>query len=154
VGLFGSYDWKAAHSQEFFHFVALKFKTVEEAYGYMTDYGKSQLNLERFRKVLRLFFADRFQESDALDIWRNLSGGKEVVDLAQLTRLHGHLWSVSDSAVEQEFPKDSWQYQDFSIIKGTTVRSEEHAYAERQKMEDQCNKFVDLSLCRSTTCGT
>jgi hypothetical protein len=85
-----------------------------------------------------------------MDIWKNLSGGKEGVDLAQLIRLHGHLWSFSNSAVEQELPKDCWQYQDFSIIKGTTVWSEENAYVEWQEMEE-CNKFVNLLLWRLTT---
>lgn len=53
---------------------------------------------------------------------------------------------MNESAIEKEFPQDSWKYQDFSIIKGTTTRSGEFAFDERQRMEEQCTKFVSLPL--------
>lgn len=87
-------------------------------------------------------FGNRFQPSDIQGIWKNLSGGKDTLDLGQFKRFHGHLWSVSENPIDREYPKDGWKYQDFSIIKGTTVRSSEFNYEEREKMEEQCNTFV------------
>lgn len=56
-------------------------------------------------------------------MWHNVSGGKDKLDFNQFKRLHGDLWSSFENDINSEFPKDSWKYQDFSIIKGTTVRS-------------------------------
>lgn len=55
-----------------------------------------------------------------------MAGGKDNLESSQFNKLHGHLWIDGDNSVDKEFPKDSWRYQDFSIIKGTTVRSGEH----------------------------
>ena len=95
------------------------------------------------------FFAGRFTAGDLRNIWGNVAGGRESVDGGQFERLQGGLWGRAEGAeVEREYPKDSWRYQDFSIIRGTTVRSNEHQYEERQRMEQQCTKFVSDVLCR------
>ena len=33
-------------------------------------------------------------------------------------------WNSERGAVDSEYPKDDWKYQDFKIIKGTSVRNE------------------------------
>ena len=110
----------------------------------MSEYSNKSVNYDRFKQVMNEFFKDRFQPSDSKNIWKTLAGGREQLDLPQFKKLHDHLWKAQDDSVDRQFPKDSWQYQDFSIIKGTTVRSSEFNYEEREKMEDQCNKFVSF----------
>lgn len=151
VGLFASFDWKAEHIREFIHTLQLKFASCEEAHRFMSDYARRKVDFSRFRQVVTELFGGRFQESDCRNIWNTLAGGRDTLELAAFQKSFGDAWEGEENAVEQEFKKDSWQYQDFSIIKGTTTRSLEHEYQERQKMESQCSKFVPLRLPRSTT---
>lgn len=151
VGLFKGFNWKSEHTKEVTDFLRVKFGSAQEFYKYLSGYGKCRVDMERFREVLDQFFRGRFQPSEVKNIWKNVAGGHDVIDQALFKKLNGHLWSSQDNSVDKEFPKDGWQYQDFSIIKGTTVRSNQFNYEEKEKMEDQCNKFVPFVLCRSIT---
>ena len=43
VGLFGAYDWKSEHIREFTDFIALKFKSSEEAYKYLSGFTNKSI---------------------------------------------------------------------------------------------------------------
>jgi hypothetical protein len=97
----------------------------------MSQFTNNPIDYSRFKQIISEFFGNRFHSTDVENIWRYVSGGKEKLDVNQFKRLHGDLWAASSDAIISEFPKDSWKYQDFSIIKGTTVRSNDHEYEEK-----------------------
>jgi hypothetical protein len=104
-------------------YLKVKFSSVDDAFKYFSGYGKSKVDYRRFKEVLDDFFRGRFQPSECKNVWKNIAGGRDEINQEQFKKINGHLWKGLDSSVEKEFPKDGWQYQDFSIIKGTTVRS-------------------------------
>lgn len=93
----------------------------------MSDFSNKAISFERFKQVVSEFFGNRFHANDIENIWHSI-GGKDSLDGNQFKRLFGDAWSSSENDINFEFPKDSWKYQDFSIIKGTTIRSTEHKY--------------------------
>ena len=128
IGLFKGYHWVSEHSKEVCDFLRVKFGSCEDAWRYVAGYDRKTIDFSRFKEVINEFFRGRFENSDVKNIWKNIAGGRDTLDGAQFKKLNGHLWRSDDNAVEREYPKDGWQYQDFSIIKGTTIRSNEHNY--------------------------
>ena len=109
----------------------IKFGTIEEAFKRLAGNGSKVLTSSKFNQAINELFKGRFQPSDIKNIWKTFAGGKDSLDYAHFAQLHGNLWQSTSNTVDSEFPKDSWRYQDFSIIKGTTVRSSEFEYEER-----------------------
>ena len=61
-------------------------------------------------------------------------GNDRNLSLSQFLKRYSKEWVTMDRSIDKVFPQDSWQYEDFSIIKGTTMRSFEQAYDETQSM--------------------
>ena len=129
--LFGGYNWKSEHNREFLDFLRLKFASAEEAFKYMAQYHNKSISHDRFKKVVHEFFGNRFQKSDVEKLWQHLTTGQKALDWNRFNRLYGDLWSSESDPVDEEFPQDKWQYQDKSIIKGTTMRSSHYNYEEK-----------------------
>ena len=47
------------------------------------------------------FFKGRFQPSDCKNIWKNIAGGRDNLDLPQFKKLHGYLWRSEDDSVDR-----------------------------------------------------
>lgn len=89
----------------------------------MNAYNKSSLDFGRFSKFVEELFGNRFKKVDAKNIWRNLAAGKNQLSLVTFRENFGEEWTNSINPIDREFPKDDWQYEDYSIIKGTQTRT-------------------------------
>jgi hypothetical protein len=64
IGLFGSYDWKSEHSRELTDFLVIKFKSVDQAFRYMSQFTNNPIDYSRFKQIISEFFGNRFHSTD------------------------------------------------------------------------------------------
>lgn len=81
-------------------------------------------------KFVEELFGSRFKKSDIANIWKNLSAGKGTISLAEFQERIGEDWKKLGHPIDAEYPRDDWQYEDYTIIKGTQIRNDEHIYNE------------------------
>lgn len=142
VAIFGVYNWKSEQTKEFLEKIRGKFTNPTEAYKCMNAYAKNKLDFNRFLKFTEEVFGTRFKKLDVKNIWRNIAGSASTLSLQEFEARMEGVWADSSSAVDKEFPRDDWQYEDFSIIKGTTLRNTEYEYNETENVESQVRKIV------------
>lgn len=58
--------------------------------------------------------------------------------------MFGKKWRERTDALQSDFPRDKWRYQDYDIIRGTVTRSLQHAFNESDQLETQCRKMVEV----------
>lgn len=66
----------------------------------MSQFSGKAFDFDRFKRILTEFFGNRFHPSDAENIWHNIAGGKDRLDLVQFKRLHGDLWSSTENEID------------------------------------------------------
>lgn len=52
VGLFKGFNWKSEHCREVTDFLKVKFGSADDAFRYLSSYGKCRVDFERFKEVL------------------------------------------------------------------------------------------------------
>jgi hypothetical protein len=67
----------------------------------MAGYGNQSVDFTRFSQVAAQFFSNRFTSSDLRNVWANLAGGNDTLNLAQFKKLHAHLWKEDNTSVDK-----------------------------------------------------
>lgn len=67
----------------------------------MTGFSSKAIDLTRFKEIVVEFFGNRFQNSDVINIWKTVSGGKDKLELGQFKKLHGHVWKTDELSIEK-----------------------------------------------------
>lgn len=70
-------------------------------------------------------FGERFKKNDVKNIWKDIAGNRTDVNQNYFSQVFSKYngWEKQKNAIDEEFPKDDWQYEDYNIIQGTTMRS-------------------------------
>ena len=141
---FGNFDWKSSVAMEFIETLQTKFSEIKEAFKHLCGYNSSNsLGREQFSQALNQLFGARFKTNDEQELWRQISANKESVTFQRFNEMFGQRWRERTDVLEKEYPRDSWAYKDYDIIKGTVNRSEQHAYNESDDLEVQCRKMIE-----------